>query len=219
MHIGRLTRMPAERRQRLVHVAAAEFASSGYRDASLNRIISLCGMSKSSFYYVIDSKSDLFDFVVRELLSEIGPDIGADGVIPDPEQFEGEHFWARTAEFFTHLVSIAEKHQSFAMLGRMFYSDAPNDAKDAISGALNAVRDWVERLLRVGRSCGAVRDDLPEALQYRLVVGVLQIFDEWTVQHYGDFTPAELNTLADRQFATLKRLVAGPGPTVHTSIG
>ena len=147
-------------------------------------------MSKSSFYYnVIDSKSDLFNFVVREVgTPKIGSDIG--GGIPDPDHFAGEHYWERVAEFFTALVRMAETHQSFATLGRMFYSDAPEDATGAVSGTLTAVRGWVERLLRVGRACGAVGDDLPEALQYRLVVGVLQIFDEWTVQHYDDFTPA-----------------------------
>jgi hypothetical protein len=52
-----------------------------------------------------------------------------------------------------------------------------------------------------------VRDDLPEALQYRLVFGILQVFDQWTVEHYQDFAPADLRGLAQTQFATIRRVL------------
>jgi AcrR family transcriptional regulator len=195
--------MDADRRRLLVSVAADEFASAGYNDASLNRIIARCGMSKSSFYYFIPSKNDLFDFVVRELIDEVGKGLE----IPEAGKFAGDDYWRRVQELFTHMVRVAEGHQSFATLGRMFYSDAPEGAKGAVSGTLAAVRKWVEELLRVGRRSGAVRNDLPEALQFSLVMGILQVFDEWTVGHYDDFTPADLRLLGDAQFATIRRVL------------
>jgi AcrR family transcriptional regulator len=204
MHSARINRMPESRRRRLVEVAAEEFASSGYRAASLNRIIANCGMSKSSFYYLIESKSDLFDFVVQDLMEEIGTELS----IPEPEQFAGEDFWPRIAAFFAHLVGMAEQHPSFTTMGRMFYIGAPEDAAGSVVGILTAVQDWVERVLLVGRRCAAVRDDLPHALQYRLVIGILQVFDEWTVRHYREFTPVGLQELTDAQFATIRRALA-----------
>jgi AcrR family transcriptional regulator len=195
--------MPADRRRRLVYLAAKEFASAGYEGASLNRIIERCGLSKSSFYYVIPSKQALFDFVVRELVDEVAATL----TIPRTEEFAGEGFWPRIDEFFSQLVLVSQQEESFLALGRMFYGDAPDAAKGAVSGTLTTVRTWVENVLRLGRRSGAVRDDLPEALQYALIFGILQVFDEWTVGHHADFQPADLRALADAQLATIRRVL------------
>jgi AcrR family transcriptional regulator len=194
--------MPADRRRRLVEVASAEFASEGYKHASLNRIIDKCGLSKSSFYYFIPSKAELFDFVVRELIDQVTTII----TIPDPAEFADRDFWRRVEEFFSGLV-VTSQQDAFLTLGRMFYSEAPDAAKTSVSGTLAAVRTWVEDLLRVGRRSGAVREDLPEALQYSLVFRILQVFDQWTVEHYQDFGPADLRALADAQLATIRRVL------------
>jgi AcrR family transcriptional regulator len=195
--------MPADRRRLLVSVAADEFASAGYEDASLNRIIARSGMSKSSFYYVISSKSELFDFVLQQLIDEVGGKIA----VPRPEEFAGDQFWPRIASFFSELVLMSQREQAFSTLGRLFYSEAPEGAQGTVIGTLAAVRTWVESVLRVGRGCGAVRDDLPEALQCSLVIRILQVFDEWTMRHYDEFAPADLGRLADAQFGTIRRLL------------
>lgn len=195
--------MPPERRRRLVEVASAEFASEGYEHASLNRVIDKCGMSKSSFYYFLPSKAELFDFVVCELVDEVASNIA----VPDPDEFAGRGFWRRLEDFFSGLVQASQQQDAFLTLGRMFYSAAPDAATTSVGGTWSSVRTWVEDVLRVGRQSGAVRDDLPEALQYSLVFGILQVFDQWTVEHYQDFAPADLLALAEAQFATIRRVL------------
>lgn len=187
----------------MVAVAAAEFAAAGYREASLNRIIAKSGMSKSSFYYVIESKDELFEFVMAELIADIANVVE----IPDPEQFGGPDYWSQVETFFAQLVEVSQREESALTLGRMFYSDAPGGAGTASAGVLAAVRHWVEQTLRVGRRCAAVRDDLPEALQCSLVLRILQVFDEWTVAHFDEFAPENLDQLAAAQFATVKRVL------------
>lgn len=196
--------MPAERRQRLVETAALEFGSEGYEHASLNRIIERCAMSKSSFYYVLSSKAELYEFVLRELIADVAADI--DTVAP--EEFAGEEFWLRLERFFTNLTRVSQRQPKFLLLGRMFYLQAPDPARTAVSGALDAVRDWVQEVLRVGRRCGAVRTDLPEPLQADLVFRILHVFDEWTIAHYDDFANTALQRLAEAQFATIRRTLA-----------
>ncbi|MGV0873429.1 TetR/AcrR family transcriptional regulator [Mycolicibacterium sp. XJ879] len=203
MTASRLKRMPPERRRRLVDVAAAEFALAGYEDASLNRIIERCAMSKSSFYYVFSSKAELFDFVVGELVDSVGANIA----VPHPEQFRGDTFWEQLEKFFAELVDLSQGQQEFLTLGRMFYGEAPAAAKAAVNDTLAAVHTWVAEVLHVGRRSGAVRDDLPEALQIALVFRVLQVFDEWTVAHYEEIAQTELGGLADAQFATIRRML------------
>lgn len=196
--------MPAARRRRLVQVAALEFAESGYPGASLNRIIADCGMGKSSFYYLFASKSELFEFVTAELIAEAASRWTA----PDPADFPGTQFWQRTTDVFAEFLRVSEQHEAFLLLGRLFYSDAPGSAKTTVGGALAAVEDWVRRALAEGRRCGAVRDDLPEDLQYRLTVGVLRLFDEWTVAQHDRIAADALQRLAGAQFATLRRMLA-----------
>ncbi|ODQ88940.1 hypothetical protein BHQ18_17080 [Mycolicibacterium flavescens] len=194
--------MPAERRRHLVEVATAEFSSAGYESASLNRIIEQCGMSKSSFYYVLSSKAQLYEFVVDELLAdvkEIFPVVA-------PGEFSGDQFWDQLQGYYAAVVRVLEREPRFLLLGRMFYLPAPEAA--AVGGVLDAVRDWVRDVLRVGRGCGAVRTDLPESLQGELVFRILQVFDQWTVHHYDDITAAARTDLADAQFATIRRTLA-----------
>lgn len=194
--------MPLARRQLLTQVAGREFAEHGYVDASLNRIIADCGMGKSSFYYLFASKSELFEFVTAELVSETRARWSA----PDPAALTGPAFWPGVRAVFDDFLRVAAQHESFLLLGRLFYSDAPGSAKAAVGGALAAVEDWVRGVLAEGRRCGEVRDDLPEALQYALVVAMLRTFDEWSVTHHDQI--ADPAAVAEAQFATLRRALA-----------
>lgn len=198
-----MARMPDDRRRQLVHVAATEFAAAGYGAASLNRIIGICGMSKSSFYYFVPSKADLFEFVVGELIATVGAAL----TIPGPQDFSGAQFWPRLAQFYAELLAVAQREPAFLTLGRMFYSDAPQDAAGAVNRTWAAVQDWLHGVLAVGRRSGAVRGDLPDALQYNLILRILQVFDEWTVAHYEALPSADLAALADAQFATVRRVL------------
>ncbi|MGH3660115.1 MAG: TetR/AcrR family transcriptional regulator, partial [Micromonosporaceae bacterium] len=73
--------LPPERRRNLLDTAAREFARSGFERASLNRIIRVCGMSKSSFYHYFTSKDALFDAVI----AEVGAILVAEFALPAPE--------------------------------------------------------------------------------------------------------------------------------------
>ncbi|BBY93138.1 hypothetical protein MGALJ_28070 [Mycobacterium gallinarum] len=188
-------------------MSAAEFASAGYANASLNRIIEACDMSKSSFYYVLSSKAQLFEFVVRELVETVAGTI----TFPKPEEFAGRMFWPRLERFFAELVVASQTQESFLTLGRMFYSRSPSAEHGTVGDTMAAVRTWVEELLLIGRTSGAVSDDLPQALQVSLTFSVIQVFDEWTIAHYDEIPPAEIGALANAQFTTIRRMLE-PSP-------
>ncbi|MCT7656909.1 TetR/AcrR family transcriptional regulator [Mycobacterium deserti] len=199
---ARLKRMPPYRMRRLVDVAAAEFAAFGYENASLNRIIEHCEMSKSSFYYVLSSKAELFDFVVQQLTEEVARHIS----IPPAEFFTGPLFWPKLHDFFDELIAASD-HQPALTLGRVFYS-GPAPETTAVNATLAAAHAWVAEVVQVGRDARAVRDDLPAALQVTLVFRMLQVFDEWTVQRIDEFRAEDLKALAGAQFAAIRRLLA-----------
>src|SRR5579875_314420 len=71
MPFARFAKMPQEKRERLLLIAAQEFAAHGYEGASLNRILEEAQLGKSSAYYYFEDKADLFctvvDYSVRML--------------------------------------------------------------------------------------------------------------------------------------------------------
>lgn len=192
--------MPTERRRRLVRIAAAEFAAAGYAQASLNKIIRTCGMSKSSFYHVFTAKQDLFDLVVSDLVVELGTTID----FPAPEDFGGERFWATAGHLWEAMMASADDDALLA-LGRMFHlSNTPEAARGTVIETVHAVRTWLADVLERGRAAGQVRDDLPLSLQVELVFAILQAFDAWTLAR-TDLSPAEVTDLVAAQWATLRR--------------
>ena len=72
MPFARFARMPAEKRERLLTVAAREFGMHGYEAASLNRILDEAGIGKSSAYYYFEDKADLFGAVVEYSVERLG---------------------------------------------------------------------------------------------------------------------------------------------------
>ncbi|MFD4422107.1 TetR/AcrR family transcriptional regulator [Agromyces sp. NPDC058484] len=208
MTAGDLTRMPEERRRRLIGEASREFADSGYEHASLNRIIRACGMSKSSFYHFVASKAALFDLVLDELRTDVATQLS----IPRPEEFAGERFWSTAEAFLRQLTERAQTDESFTALGRMVYATGvPTDAQGPIRAIFVVAEEWLEAVLVVGRRDGAIRGDIPPALQTRLVFALLRTLDEWAVSHVGELAPAAMGELAEAQGALLRRMLQPTG--------
>src|SRR5215472_5941161 len=58
MPFSRFAKMPGEKRERLLTVAAQEFAARGFEAASLNHILEEAQIGKSSAYYYFEDKAD-----------------------------------------------------------------------------------------------------------------------------------------------------------------
>ncbi|HGG06102.1 MAG TPA: TetR/AcrR family transcriptional regulator, partial [Aliiroseovarius sp.] len=71
MHDHPSNKLPADKRERLFQISSGEFAANGFSQASLNRIISQAGMSKSSFHHYFSNKADLFEQTFHAVLGPI----------------------------------------------------------------------------------------------------------------------------------------------------
>lgn len=204
MPAGDIERMPAERRMRLVRTAAREFAAEGYEHASLNRIIRECGLSKSSFYHVIASKNELFDLVVRDLISATLENIR----VPDPAEFETKDFWDQVDGLIDTLAGASAKDEAFAALGGIFYlSDTGGSTPAAVSEALTGIGSWLRDVLLAGRHQGQVRDDLPIELQSRLVFAVLRALDQWVASTASTMSAGESASYVRTAAETIRRIL------------
>lgn len=195
------TRLTPERRSALAEATVTEFATAGYEGASLNRIIRAAGMSKSSFYHFVGSKDELFDTVVRMLIH----DVAALFEVPAPAGFK-EAFWSQLEALLAQFAALAAE-PALQHLGRIFYLPGDPAGSSARAELLRRVRAWVEEVLEVGRSSGAVRDDLPVDLQADVTFAVLRAIDEWALAD-GGITAERAAVAASAPGLVLRRLLA-----------
>jgi AcrR family transcriptional regulator len=194
--------MAPERWDRLLRAAAEEFAQAGYEQASLNRIIRACGMSKSSFYHYVASKEQLFDHV----LSTYGPALVDALELPSEGQMASD-FWGELDGIVDRLMAAGTRDPVYVQIGRMCYlPGAPSDATTALGQGLAKVQAWLHRVILVGRQTGAVRDDLPVELQAQVLLAVVRVFDEWSVTRRPADVEAE-QRLIKAQLAAIRRLI------------
>ena len=70
----------AEKQNNIIQVSITEFAQNGFVNASTNRIVKECGISKGSLFKYFEGKEDLYfyvlDLVTGEMLRDIGSGIG-----------------------------------------------------------------------------------------------------------------------------------------------
>lgn len=84
----------AEKQNKIIETAIAEFAQNGYSNASTNRIVKECDISKGSLFKYFESKEELYFFIV---------DTVADEMMRDMERGLGE----LSAELFQRLIDYS----------------------------------------------------------------------------------------------------------------
>src|ERR1700748_1612912 len=74
------TNLDAERRERVLHAAMAEFGKHGYSGGSLNVIAREAGVAKGSLFQYFDDKLDFFAHVAEhtsvEIYAAMAPHLG-----------------------------------------------------------------------------------------------------------------------------------------------
>ncbi|PFG31702.1 TetR family transcriptional regulator [Paramicrobacterium agarici] len=196
--------MSDERRDQLVRTAAREFARAGFERASLNAIIRDCGLSKSSFYNILDSKLALYDLVVRDISQRLVRDLD----LPAPTSFGDSAYWQTVVDVIVRLTQVLTSDDVYTDLAQMLYDTQAPDEPNEADRVLDAASAWIRELVHVGRDCGAVRADLPVSLQGELAFTMLRTFDEWSVRNLDTLPPDDLPALVDAQLAALRRLFA-----------
>src|SRR5258708_31869284 len=82
MPFERFEKLAPAKRERILEVAAQEFAAKGFEGASVNRILERAQMSKGAAYYYFADKADLFGAAVlyaseRIHLADMAVDLAA----------------------------------------------------------------------------------------------------------------------------------------------
>lgn len=101
---------------RLLQTATAEFREQGYGGASLNRIVSNAGISKTTLYSRYTSKAELFRAIVQQQITDMAPE----SVLP--QDARGRLAEGLTA-FANHALQRSLKDE-MREINRLMYSES-----------------------------------------------------------------------------------------------
>jgi AcrR family transcriptional regulator len=197
----RFSRLEPERRLRILEAAGAEFATHGFQQASLNRIIDALGLSKGVFYYYFDSKADLFGAVVEMVWDLLFPDL------VDVAGLERETFWPEIERVSEALRRRVRDLPWLAGIGRLLYQPMPDAGLDHLVAAkFGQARAWLAALLERGQAVGAVRRDLPLDLLLAVLMAADQAADRWLAERWDRLDADRRDDLVRRIFTMWRRL-------------
>jgi len=159
--------LPAERRERLVREAIAEFSERTYAEASLSQIAQRSQIPKGSFYQYFEDKLDLYRWLV------------ADEAPRHKREFVGSV--RRTGDFWTDLESFVERGMAFLVehprLARLTAAAADPTATEDVRGLHKSICeagiDELRALLAHGVASGAIRRGLDLDVTTRLVAAIV----------------------------------------------
>jgi AcrR family transcriptional regulator len=159
--------LPAEKRDRLVREAIAEFADRTFAEASLSQIARRSRIAKGSFYQYFEDKLDLY----RWLLTDEAARRKREFLSAAPA---GGDFWARLEAHVERGMAFLVEHPRLA---RLSAAAADPSAVPEVRGLHRAICEAgvgeLRALLAEGRACGAIAADVDLDVATRFVSTVI----------------------------------------------
>jgi AcrR family transcriptional regulator len=203
----RFFKFDPERRDRLLEVAAEEFAARGYGATSLNKLNERPGLSKGHFYCDFDDKADLFATVLGWSWDRPIPVGGL-----DVNRLDTEGFWPALQRLSSESRRTAQSWPWFAGLFRHLFHPPDDPAVRRLLGErLEQARQIQIAIVRRGQELGCIRRDVPEDLLVTLLFECGMAFRRWYLNHWDSLTPSQQESLATFGFDAMRRMLEPPG--------
>ncbi len=160
-------------RERVLAAACHVIELQGFKDASLNDILSAAGVSPSNFYYHWKSKDDLGLAVVRQLTEGLEQRI-VRGILCDPARSPLERIRAWLADAQKKLADHGcSRGCPFGRLSSELSGSHPTFRKE-LERAFALLRSALESCVREGQAQGQIRSELDPARASSLLVAAAQ---------------------------------------------
>jgi len=205
----RFSKMEQEKRERLLEVAAQEFARYGFEDASINRILDHVQMSKGAAYYYFEDKVDLFFTVVQycnERLNLIDQEI-------DPATLTSETFWPTFARLHRQpLIRSFQQPGLFAAVNAARRLPPSALDREPLATFARQLIGWVMTIVERGQELGVIRTDLPGELIFAWLRALDEASDQWLLAHWKELDLAAIARVSDQTVDTMRRSLAPSEP-------
>jgi AcrR family transcriptional regulator len=207
MPFSRFEKLAPEKRERLFDVAAQEFASRGFEQASLNRILEQAQMGKGSAYYYFEDKADLFCAVIEHARERVR----LDDLTVDLAQLDVETFWPTVAEIRREpLLRSFERPWLFWVLSVPAQLSPALTEREPLARLSHQFRTLVMQLIKRGQNLGVIRTDLPDDLLFTWLFALDRASDHWLMSHWEHLDREAVAQLSDHTVATTRNALA-PG--------
>jgi len=205
MPFPRFDKLSQERRERVLDVAAREFAGYGFEDASINRILENAKMSKGAAYYYFEDKADLFATTVHycvQRLELIDREL-------DMATLTAENFWPIFSELHRRpLLRSFEQPWLFGAIGAAGKLSPAALEREPLAALASQIKMWAMNIMKRGQQLGMIRTDLPGALIFAWLEALDDASDRWLLAHWQHLDRAAVARYSDQTVETMKRAVS-----------
>jgi AcrR family transcriptional regulator len=211
MPFSRFAKMPSEKRERLLTIAAQEFAAHGFEAASLNRILEEAGIGKSSAYYYFEDKADLFCTAIRYCLDRLQ-------LAPAREALASltvETFWVAIAETRDQPLLLTQQQPWLFGAVRAAEHLMPESLqRESLAQLALSLTQYmmtgIGTTIKRGQELGLIRSDLPDELLMAWFRAIDGASDDWLLAHLDQLDQVAITHLTRQTIATIRQALAPP---------
>ena len=182
---GTFLNLPERKRQLIEKAALDEFATWGFDNASINRIVAQCKIAKGSFYQYFEDKKDLFMHIMNRIaetkVNYISP------VMLNPQAHD---FFTLLQAMYRSGLDFAKENPKAALVGNQVFKNRDHPVhKEFFKSSQAAGRAFYDQLIEVAIARGEIRPDI----DIGFVIHILMSLNVSTFEYYfevikgGDF--------------------------------
>lgn len=190
MPTDRIGSLDTARIAKIMKVALEEFATYNYHQASYNRIIRNCGMSKGTMYYYFRSKEDLFLTILNAAVKEFS-NLGNTEATPT----SAGQYWSQTYQIVFQLFQRLKEKPVLGRFVQGFLTAESRRSANPAHETIQRIDEWLQDYLLTGQLVEAIRRDIPMDLIIHLAWGLWETFCQWQKASDIDYPPHESASL------------------------
>ncbi len=201
MPFSRFKKLAPEKRELLLDAAAREFATYGFEQASINRILEQAQMSKGAAYYYFEDKVDLFGTVIQYVIEFL--DLSKLEV--DLAKLTPGNFWSVVAALRrVPLLRSFERPWLFRVMNVAAQVSLSTAEQEPLAAIIQQINSLTMSLIKRGQEIGVIRTDVPDELLFTWLLALDQASDSWLMKHWEHIDRATVVQISDQTVAALR---------------
>lgn len=174
--------LPDDKRRRIEEALVLEFASQGYRKASLNRVVKELGIAKGSLYQYFANKEGIFLFIFERFTRLVKEMAGKQA-----ELSEAGDFWKIVRRVLLAGVAFVDKYPVYYQfyLQALFEHDVPR-REDIIRQVRLFSWEYFGPLVKEGQRRGLIRSEISGRMVVFMIDAAMDRFLQGYARSYLD---------------------------------
>lgn len=151
--------LPADKQERVLDAALAEFADQGYQAASLNRLVAQAGIAKGSLYQYFPNKEGIFRHIFQFTLNQVRRTL----VTVKEETLEESLFVRLEKSLLAGVRFLREHPRIYSLYLKIQFDRNVPFREELMATVRRSAVEYFGSLVRRARARGELRPGVPEA--------------------------------------------------------